>query len=86
MEPTITIDDCGCKHYKIGWDYHRADGPAFICCDGTKYWYINNLLHRLDGPAAEYSYGYKEWFVSGKRLDCRTQSEFEQYIRLKAFH
>jgi hypothetical protein len=59
----------------------------------------NNILHRLDGPAASYqrcnnnclSTGkcelttYNRWYIDGVQLDCHSQEEFEQLLRLKAF-
>lgn len=35
------------KYYnKIG-ELHRENGPALICADGYKAWYINGELHRV---------------------------------------
>ena len=52
---------------------------------GTKFWYLNGKLHRVNGPAIEYNSGYKAWYLNGNQLDCKTQEEFEQYMKLKAF-
>ena len=50
-------------------EYHREDGPAVECVNGTKIWYINGKLHRLDEPAIEYFNDDKFWYINGKR--CR---------------
>lgn len=47
---------------------------------GRKY-----LIHRNDGPAIEYPNGNKEWWYEDKKLDCTSQKEFEQYLKLKIF-
>ena len=51
--------------------FHRDEGPAIECADGTKYWYQNDKRHRLDGPAVEYKNGDKCWYQNGQlhRLD-----------------
>ena len=38
----------------------------------------------MDGPAVEYGDGYKEWWIQGRKLDCRTQEEFEKLLKLMA--
>jgi hypothetical protein len=48
-------------------------------------WNLKNKLHREDGPAVEFASGYKEWYLNGKLIPCKTQKEFEQLIRLRAF-
>jgi hypothetical protein len=70
--------------YKNG-KLHRIDGPAIEYSDGEKWWYQNGRLHRLDGSAIEYTDGYKQWYYEGKRIDCKSQEEFERYIKLKLF-
>jgi hypothetical protein len=65
----------------------------------NEYWYAEEdrnceyrRFHREDGPAIIYSMGFagrkdveKQWWYLGKRLDCKTQEEFESLMRLKAF-
>jgi hypothetical protein len=66
--------------------YHRDnDLPAYISSSGTKYWYQHGKLHRTTGPAVIYSNGIQYWYLNYKRLDCKTQAEFERLMRLKAF-
>jgi len=48
---------------------HREDGPAYICSDGSKNWFINGQLHREDGPAQEFPNGYKAWWINGKNIE-----------------
>ena len=42
-------------------------------------------LHRENGPAREYSDGRKDWYYQGKYIDCSSQKQFEQLIKLKVF-
>jgi hypothetical protein len=50
--------------YKNGL-YHRENGPAIECTNGTKAWYINGICHREDGPAVERYDGEKKWYKNG---------------------
>jgi hypothetical protein len=52
---------------------------------GNKYWLLNGKRHREDGPAVEWADGDKEWCINGELLPCKTQKEFEQLMRLRAF-
>jgi hypothetical protein len=68
MESVMTVDWLGRKVWKNSkGDYHREDGPAIECPDGTIGWYINGKLHREYGPACEYVNGEKSWWIDGKR-------------------
>ena len=52
----------------------------------NKHWYCDGtILHRESGLAVEYPDGQKYWFWYGELIDCTTQEEFEQYLKLKAF-
>lgn len=53
-------------------------------CNLTEY-YLNGKLHREDGPAAEWEDGFKLYALHGNFLNCTTQEEFVQLMRLKAF-
>lgn len=57
--------------------------------DGTIRWYLvtkrGSLLHREDGPAVEYLDGTKEWWYKNTKLDCSSDKEFAQYLKMKAF-
>jgi hypothetical protein len=64
---------------------HREDGPAIEDADEAKYWYRNGQLHREDGPACEYADGDKRWYFRGKHIDCKTNKEFLQLMKMKAF-
>jgi hypothetical protein len=48
-------------------------------------YYLYDKLHRIDGPAEEYVYGTQFWWIEGEQLKCKTQEEFERYIKLKLF-
>jgi hypothetical protein len=71
-------------HEQIG-RIHRDNGPAVIWVNGNKSWYQHGKLHRLDGPAIERVNGKCSWYVDNIRIDCTSQEEFEQLLRLKAF-
>jgi hypothetical protein len=59
--------------------------------DGDVLYYLpfvegeKDKLHRLDGPAIEYISGEKAWYYKGIKVDCQSQEEFEQKIKLLAF-
>jgi hypothetical protein len=74
----------GFKKWCIHGQFHRTDGPAIITAESKK-WFINGLYHRLDGPAIEWADGDKWWYYHGERINCNSQHEFEQLIRLRAF-
>ena len=57
--------------------YHRTDGPAIECVDGTKYWCINGQLHRTDGPAVEWADGSKVWWIN----DQNKTNEIVQWMK-----
>ena len=46
---------------------HRENGPAVICSDGDKQYYINGKRHREDGPAVICYSGTKKYYINGKR-------------------
>jgi hypothetical protein len=60
-------------------NYNRIVNGKYVV-----YYYLNNKLHRIDGPAIE-GYQYKEWWIEGSLIDCKSQEEFERYIKLKLF-
>lgn len=88
--PAVTFDDNHREEWWINNQRHRIGGPAVICTD-CEEWYKNDYLHRLDGPAVictpciGFPNGLIEWWISGLRLNCTTQNEFEQLVKLKAF-
>jgi hypothetical protein len=71
-------------YYYLNSKLHRIDGPA-IDVSLYKEWWQNGLRHRLNGPAYENIYGEKQWYYEGKRIDCKSQEEFERIIKLKLF-
>jgi hypothetical protein len=72
--------------FKEGTDIlHREDGPACEHADGSKAYYLNGKRHRENGPAIEYDSGYKDYYYHGKRINCSTDKEFKQLIKMKAF-
>jgi hypothetical protein len=75
----------GGKHYFLNVYRHREDGPAIEHSNGDKWWYINGKLHREDGPALEDINGNNFWYLNDVRIPCKTQKQFEQLMKLKAF-
>jgi hypothetical protein len=71
-------------HYQNGL-LHREDGPAVEYPSGSVLWCQNGLRHRLDGPAYESFDGYKIWIFHDKEIDCKSQEEFEEQIKLAPF-
>jgi hypothetical protein len=65
---------------------HRLDGPAYEGrVLGTRSWYQYGQRHRLDGPAIEWSDGRKFWYFHDEEIDCKSQEEFEEYLKLIPF-
>ena len=48
--------------------WHREDGPAIKCNDGSESWWIHGQLHKEDGPAIVDGSGYKAWWKNGKQI------------------
>jgi hypothetical protein len=68
-------------------DFYR-DGYLYlsIFSTGNKYWFDEKYeYHREDGPAVECPNGFNEFWFHNKKLDCKSQEEFEQLLKLKAF-
>lgn len=86
MKSTYRIYSDGTKKWTLpNGLYHREDGPAVECANGTKYWYINGYYHRECGPAIDRINGTKEWYINGYRIDCSTNEEFLKLIKLIPF-
>ena len=78
------------KEYYLNGLLHREDGPAVEYKDGHRCWFLDGQRHRTDGPACYTivnagDYSNQSWCVQGEKIDCDTQEEFEQLMRLKAF-
>jgi len=56
--------------------YHNPYGPAVICKNTYKEYYINGKCHRLDGPARIWATGTEEYWINHKYL---TKEEFEKH-------
>ena len=82
--PAIEYAD-GTKWWCRNNQLHREDGPAIEYADGSKSWFRNGQYHREDGPAVELADGTKHWYFRGKYIDCKTNEEFLQLMKLKAF-
>jgi hypothetical protein len=75
----------GSRFWFLNNQFHREDGPAMEFASGTNHWCLNGKLHRENGPAKEFTDGSGEWWINGQQIPCKTQKEFEQLMRLKAF-
>jgi hypothetical protein len=78
----------GSKEWYFEGELHRENGPAFVCFNGYASWkeyWVNGKRHRADGPAVEFKDGFKRWCYQGEEFNCKTQKEFEQLIKLRAF-
>jgi hypothetical protein len=48
--------------------------------------YGGRQQHRLGGPAGRFKDGrYEVWYYHGKQVNVKSQKEYEQWLRLKAF-
>lgn len=72
MKAFPTKDEDGNIIYKTrkGLPHREGDEPAFICVDGTKFWYIRGQLHRENNkPAVVWADGKEVFYISGHRYD-----------------
>ncbi len=49
-------------------ELHNPHGPAIVCANGYKAYWINGQLHHQNGPAVIWADGSKEYHIKGKRL------------------
>ena len=80
----LEYEDGDCYWY-IGNDNHRESGPCVTRLNGSWEWKWYGKPHRADGPAVRHSNGDCFWIYEGELIDCTTQEQFEQYLKLKAF-
>ena len=76
------------ERYPNIWHYKCVEGDIEYDVeeiDGERFWYRNDILHREAGPAIEGDCYTLYWYYDGVQIDCASQEEFEQLIRLKAF-
>ena len=81
----ITSQDGTIRYYNLRGQKHREDGPAVILPNGDKVWYLNGQVHRDNGPAIEWADGQQEWHYLGIKLNCSSQEEFEDLLKIKIF-
>jgi hypothetical protein len=72
--------------------YINQNDPRYVrteWTDGFQSWWFNSgnglVRHREDGPAIIDVDGSTKWYINGKRVECQSQKEFEQMMRMKAF-
>ena len=68
------IDFEGDEVYRNNYEYHREDGPAIICANGTQIWVRYGEHHREDGPATIHPDGKVEWRYDGHAYS------FEEFV------
>jgi len=67
---TVTTCSNGDMHWRNArGQLHREDGPAIICVNGDKRWYMNDMRHRGDGPAIEHANGEIQWWYKNIFFD-----------------
>lgn len=67
MTPTMKIESCDSKNWRLNGKYHREDGPAIIWGTKCEEWYLNGKPHREDGPSfIGYKNKHYEWKINGK--------------------
>ena len=66
---TVETDEYGTITYRnADGQLHNPHGPAIVCANGEKWYYINGKLHNPDGPAVIWVNGqYKEYYIKGQR-------------------
>ena len=42
IEYTVKVFENGDKQWYLNGNFHREDGPAVECANGTKKWFLNN--------------------------------------------
>ena len=63
---TVETDEDGTVTYRNASDQlHNANGPAMVCADGSKAYFINGKLHHPNGPAVVHADGDKSHFING---------------------
>ena len=65
-DPSSFVPSHDLEHFDADGKLHSENGPAVICDNGDKFWYIHGELHRKDGPAIVYADGGKEWYIIGQ--------------------
>ena len=94
IEYRVEEYECGSRHWYFGKLLHREVGPAVeftgynrggIELMAAVSWYRYGQLHKETGPAITYINGDTSYYLYGKFINCQTQEEFEQYLKLKAF-
>jgi hypothetical protein len=76
-----TYDTHRVKHWYRNGQLYRQEYLGF-----GDFWYCDNgrLYHREDGPAVIMD-DRISWWYRGQKLDCQTQQEFKQLMKMRAF-
>jgi hypothetical protein len=88
MVKLVTYFDGDKYYYDENDKCHNDDGPAIIT-NLSKCYFFHGKRHRLDGPAVEgigSESHIKEWWYMGMHIvNCKSQKEFEKFLKLKIF-
>jgi hypothetical protein len=70
----------GARHFMLGDELHREDGPAVIWADGEQEWWINDQRHNINGPARKSKKG-EMYYLNGIFLSKEAwEIERESYV------
>ena len=66
---SLEIDEEGNRFWRDDDNlFHREDGPAIECVDGSKEWWIDGAPHRTDGPAVDHANNLYEWWINDEKV------------------
>jgi len=79
----LHVYEDGSEEWFLDGKFHRIDGPAaYYPVNRYKSWWLNGKRHRLDGPSIEINDKPVSWDVYGRKVNCKTQIEFERLVKL----
>jgi hypothetical protein len=74
---TVETDSNGTIRYRNAEDeLHNPHGPAIVCANGEKWYFINGKRHNPNGPAIIWANGSKSYYINGEKL---TEADFKTW-------
>jgi hypothetical protein len=67
---TLTVEtdeDSTVTYRNADGELHNENGPAIVCANGEKWYFINGKRHNPNGPAVVFPNGYKAYYINGER-------------------